>query len=125
MDQPALLSVQEVFARRVGLARGLTQEAERVARTRHAMATRFHRGGRLIVFGNGEAAKGLGPLMPALAGEDGGQLERSAAADHVLVARSSDPRVVKEVHVTTCQILWELVHVFFEQPGVLDPQVVA
>ncbi|MGH3994267.1 MAG: phosphoheptose isomerase, partial [Pseudonocardiaceae bacterium] len=26
--------------------------------------------------------------------------------------------------VTTYHVLWELVHVFFEQPGVLDPRVV-
>ena len=37
--------------------------------------------------------------------------------DHVLVARSDDPRVIKEVQVTTYHVLWELVHVFFEQPG--------
>ncbi|GAA3120433.1 D-sedoheptulose-7-phosphate isomerase [Streptosporangium carneum] len=204
MDQTALVSVQEVFARRVGPARGLAEEAERVARACHAMATRFHGGGRLIVFGNGEAAtdaqhiavefvhpvivgkralpsfsltndvatvtgiaadsgveevfahqlrhlavhddmalgvsadgecvnvlraleaaKDLGLLTLALAGGDGGRIARSVAVDHVLVARSDDPRVVKEVHVTTYHILWELVHVFFEQPGVLDPQVVA
>jgi len=43
----------------------------------------------------------------------------------LLVAASDDPRIVKEVHVTTYHILWELVHVFFEQPGVLAPGVVA
>ncbi|MEV8635456.1 SIS domain-containing protein [Streptosporangium sp. NPDC051023] len=204
MDQTALVSAQEVFARRVGPARGLAEEAERVARACHAMATRFHSGGRLIVFGNGEAAtdaqhiavefvhpvivgkralpsfsltndvatvtgiaaavgadqvfahqlrhlavhddialgvsaygdcvnvlraletaKELGLLTLALVGGDGGEIMRSVAVDHVLVARSGDPRIVKEVHVTTYHILWELVHVFFEQPGVLDPQVVA
>ena len=45
------------------------------------------------------------------------------AADHVLTVASDDPRVVKEVHVTMYHILWELVHVFLEQPGVLDPRV--
>jgi D-sedoheptulose 7-phosphate isomerase len=39
----------------------------------------------------------------------------------VLVAHSADQRVVKEVHVTTYHLLWELVHVFFEHPGVLAP----
>ena len=34
-------------------------------------------------------------------------------------------RVVKEIHVTIYHVLWELVHVFFEQPGVLAPGVVA
>ncbi|MEZ0075280.1 SIS domain-containing protein [Planotetraspora sp. GP83] len=204
MDQAVLASVPEIFARRVGPARSLAAEADRVARACHAMATRFHRGGRLIVFGNGEAAtdaqhisvefvhpvivgkralpsfsltsdvatitgvaaetdfgdvfahqlrhlaapadialgvspygncvnvlraletaKGLGLLTIALVGGDGGEIARSPALDHVLTAPSGDPRVTKEVHVTTYHILWELVHVFFEQPGVLDPQVVA
>jgi D-sedoheptulose 7-phosphate isomerase len=44
--------------------------------------------------------------------------------DHVLVARADDPCVVKEVHVTTYHVLWELVHVFFEQPGVLGPEMI-
>jgi D-sedoheptulose 7-phosphate isomerase len=204
MDQSVLSAVPEVFARREAPARGLAGEADAVARACHAMARRFHRGGRLIVFGNGEAAtdaqhiavefvhpvivgkralpslsltgdiatitgvaaeigfddvfahqirhlaeaddialgvstygdcgnvlaaleaaRDLGLLTVALVGGDGGRIVRSPAADHVLVARSGDPRVVKEVHVTTYHILWELVHVFFEQPGVLDPAVVA
>jgi D-sedoheptulose 7-phosphate isomerase len=41
------------------------------------------------------------------------------AAEHVLMARSADPCVVKELHVTIYHLLWELVHVFFEQPSVL------
>jgi D-sedoheptulose 7-phosphate isomerase len=32
---------------------------------------------------------------------------------------SDDPLIVKEVQVTTYHVLWELVHVFFEQPGLL------
>jgi len=28
------------------------------------------------------------------------------------------------MHVTAYHVLWELVHVFFEQPGVLGPGVV-
>ncbi|MEU4548621.1 D-sedoheptulose-7-phosphate isomerase [Nonomuraea dietziae] len=204
MHQTVQASVPEVFARRVEPARGLAEEAETVARACHAMATRFHGGGRLIVFGNGEAAtdaqhiavefvhpvivgkralpsfsltgdvatitgiaaasgfddvfahqlrhlavaddmalgvspygecvnvlraletaKELGLLTLALVGGDGGEIARSPSVDHVMIARSADPRVVKEVHVTTYHILWELVHVFFEQPGVLDPRVVA
>jgi D-sedoheptulose 7-phosphate isomerase len=62
-----------------------------------------------------------GLLTVALTGGDGGAIARRRLADHVLVARSSDPRVVKEVHVTTYHLLWELVHVFFEHPGVLEP----
>src|SRR6516225_10259390 len=71
-----------------------------------------------------EAARELGLLTIALAGGDGGQLAASKAADHLLVASSADPRVVKEMHVTTYHVLWELVHVFFEQPGVLGPGVI-
>jgi D-sedoheptulose 7-phosphate isomerase len=71
-----------------------------------------------------EAAKDLGLLTIALVGGDGGQIGPSPSVDHVLTARSDDPQVVKEIHVTTYHILWELVHVFFEQPGVLDPGVI-
>jgi D-sedoheptulose 7-phosphate isomerase len=53
-----------------------------------------------------------------------GALGSSGADHHPLVARSEDPLVVKEVHVTTYHVLWELAHVLFEQPGVLDPEVV-
>ncbi len=68
-----------------------------------------------------EAARQRGLLTVALTGGDGGPIARQQLADHVFVARSSDPRVVKEVHVTTYHVLWELVHVFFEHPGVLEP----
>jgi len=68
-----------------------------------------------------QAARQRGLLTVALVGGDGGAIARLELADHVLVARSDDPRVVKEVHVTTYHVLWELVHVFFEHPGVLDP----
>ena len=40
-------------------------------------------------------------------------------ADHVLVARTEDPCIAKEVFVTTYHILWELVHVLLERPGAL------
>jgi len=176
-------------------------QADAVAAACHAMAVRFHRGGRLVVFGAGgpsadaqhvavefvhpvivgkralpafsltadvatvtgiaerdgiaaifahqlrylaspddialgissdgespsvlaglETARELGLLTVALVGGDGSAA--SKAADHVLVAGSSDPRVVKEMHVTLYHVLWELVHVFFEQPGILGPGVV-
>ena len=69
-------------------------------------------------------AKELGMLTIALAGGDGGLIAASPAVDHTLLASSDDPQVVKEVQVTTYHVLWELVHVFFEQPGVLAPGVV-
>ncbi len=200
MDQA---EVSRLFELRSGPARELASQAGAVAAACHAMAVRFHRGGKLIVFGAGgastdaqhvavefvhpvivgkralpaislttdlatvtgiaetagvaaifahqvrlladpadialgisadgksasvlaglEAAKDLGLLTIALVGGDGGRIGASAAADHVLSAASDDPRVVKEIHVTTYHILWELVHVFFEQPGVLGPGVV-
>jgi len=71
------------------------------------------------------AARELGMLTIALAGAGGGAMAASPAVDHVLVTRSADPRIVKEMHVTTYHVLWELVHVFLEQPGVLGPGVVA
>jgi D-sedoheptulose 7-phosphate isomerase len=72
-----------------------------------------------------ETAHSFGLLTIALVGGTGGRLTTSAAVDHLLVAGSDDPRVVKEMQVTTYHVLWELVHVFLEQPGVLDPGVVA
>ncbi len=71
------------------------------------------------------AARELGMLTIALAGAGGGAIAASPAVDHLLVTQATDPRIVKEVQVTTYHVLWELVHVFFEQPGVLGPGVVA
>jgi D-sedoheptulose 7-phosphate isomerase len=196
-------TLAEALHRRREAGEGLVAQAETVARACHAMAERFHAGGRLLCFGNGGAAtdaahvavefvhpvvvgkralpalslandpatmsgvarvhgfdevfaaqlrvlgagsdialgmspdgecanvlRGLeeahaaGMLTVALVGGDGGAVARSGACDHVVVVRSDDPRVVKEVHVTAYHVLWELVHVFFEQPGVLSPSVV-
>jgi len=70
-------------------------------------------------------ARERGMLTVALAGGDGGAIAACPAVDHLLVTRSADPRIVKELQVTGYHVLWELVHVFFEQPGVLGPGVVA
>lgn len=67
-----------------------------------------------------EAAHEAGLLTVALLGGDGGAIAASAAVDHALIVPADDPHVVKEVHVTAYHVLWELVHVFFEQPGLLD-----
>jgi D-sedoheptulose 7-phosphate isomerase len=67
-----------------------------------------------------EAAHDAGLLTVALLGGDGGPIAASPAVDHALIVPSDDPHVVKEVHVTAYHILWELVHVFFDQPGLLD-----
>lgn len=193
-------AVERAWARREQPARALAEESDRVARACHAMAERFHRGGKLVGFGVGgtasdaqhvsvefvhpvivgkqalpgisltndiptvtgianregfdevfahqirqlavpedialgvssdghagsvrrgfEAAREQGLLTVALVGGDGGEIAASPAVDHVLHAHSDDPRVVKELHVTLYHILWELVHVFFDQPGVLSP----
>jgi D-sedoheptulose 7-phosphate isomerase len=63
-----------------------------------------------------DTARDLGLLTVALAGAGGGQLAGSPAIDHLLVTGASDERIVKEIQVTTYHVLWELVHVFLEQP---------
>jgi D-sedoheptulose 7-phosphate isomerase len=196
-----------LFELRSEPTRDLAGQADAVAAACHAMAVRFHRGGKLVVFGTGgsstdaqhvavefvhpvivgkralpaislttdvatvtgvaeragvdavfahqirfladpadialgidadghsasvlaglEAARELGLLTVALTGGSiqsrGGPIATSKAVDHLLVAASADPRVVKEMHVTAYHVLWELVHVFFEQPGVLGPGVI-
>src|SRR5215831_8519896 len=196
--------VSRLFELRSDPARELARQAAAVAAACHAMAVRFHRGGKLVVFGAGgpstdaqhvavefvhpvivgkralpaislttdvatvtgiaeregmdaifshqlrylaapsdialgicatgdcgsvlaglAVARQLGMLTIALAGGDGGAIAAGPAADHVLLARSDDPRVVKEMHVTMYHLLCELVHVFFEQPGTLSPGVFA
>ena len=77
------------------------------------------------VLGGLAAARERGLLTIALAGGGGGAIAAGDAADHLLVTRSTDPRIVKELQVTMYHVLWELVHVFFEQPGVLAPGVVS
>ncbi|WP_007024157.1 D-sedoheptulose-7-phosphate isomerase [Saccharomonospora iraqiensis] len=193
--------VDDAFGARRAPLEALLAEAGPVARACHAMAARFHTGGKLIVFGNGgestdaqhlsvefvhpvivgkralpaisltadvatltgiaaregfaevfahqlrylavgddialglsvdggcanvlrglEQAHEAGLLTVALVGGDGGALAASPAVDHLLRATSDDPRVIKEVHVTMYHVLWELVHVFFEHPGVLTPE---
>ena len=42
------------------------------------------------------------------------------AVDHALIVPSTDPIVIQEVQETTYHLLWELVHVFFEHPGLLS-----
>jgi D-sedoheptulose 7-phosphate isomerase len=198
------LTAGQLFELRSAPVRDLAGQAEAVASACHAMAVRFHLGGKLVTFGTGgsstdaqhvavefvhpvivgkralpaislatdvatvtgvaaregmaaifahqirylaepadialgisadgncpsvlaglEAARAGGLLTIALAGGDGGAIAASPAVDHLLVSRSADPRIVKETQVTTYHVLWELVHVFFEQPGLLSPGVVA
>jgi D-sedoheptulose 7-phosphate isomerase len=65
------------------------------------------------------AAQAAGMLTVALVGGTGGEIASAGIADHCLVTASNDPLVVKEAHVTTYHVLWELVHVFFDSPGAL------
>jgi D-sedoheptulose 7-phosphate isomerase len=69
-------------------------------------------------------ARDIGMLTVALVGGGGGAIA-AGPVDHLMVTSSTDPRIVKEIQVTTYHVLWELVHVFFEQPGVLAPGVLA
>ena len=196
-------AAEGALASRTAAGQALAEDSERVAAACHDMAVRFHRGGKLIVFGDGgpstdaqhisvefvhpvivgkralpaisltndgatvtgiagregfeevfahqlrylaaaedialgissggsdpsvarglEEASARGLLTIAMVGGDGGTISRSPAVDHVLVARSDDAYVVKEIHVTAYHILWELVHVFFEQPGLLGPEMI-
>src|SRR5580692_5878028 len=193
-----------LFERREQPARDFADQAAEVAQACHQMAVRFHRGGKLVVFGTGGpstdaqhvavefvhpvivgkralpaisltsdvatvtgiaahdgmaaifshqlrhlaapadialgisadgncasvlsgmlTARELGMLTIALVGGGGGAIAACPAVDHLLVTSSSDPRIVKEMQVTAYHVLWELVHVFFEQPGVLAPGVIA
>jgi D-sedoheptulose 7-phosphate isomerase len=41
-------------------------------------------------------------------------------ADFAFAVPATDPHLRQEVHETTYHVLWELVHVFFEHPGLLD-----
>ncbi|HMD95268.1 MAG TPA: SIS domain-containing protein [Trebonia sp.] len=196
--------VSRLFELRSDPARELARQAGAVAGACHAMAVRFHQGGKLVVFGTGgastdaqhvavefvhpvivgkralpaislttdvatvtgiaerdgvdaifahqlrylagpadialgisadgrspsvlaglETAKRLGMLTIALTGGGDERIAQSPAVDHLLTVSADDPRVVKELQVTTYHVLWELVHVFFEQPGVLGPGVVS
>jgi D-sedoheptulose 7-phosphate isomerase len=65
------------------------------------------------VAGGLAAAAAAGLLTVALAGGDGGEVGR-VGVDHLLAVPSDDPRIVREGHVTTYHVLWELVHVFLE-----------
>ena len=58
------------------------------------------------------AAAGLGLLTVALVGRRPGRRRRRAGPR--LAVASDDPRIVREGHVTTYHVLWELVHVFLE-----------
>lgn len=186
--------VAEAFARRRVAGLALIAKTEEIARAGLEMARRFHRGGKLIAFGNGqssadaqhiavefvhpvivgkralpaisltndsatltglanregwngvfvhqlrylarpqdiavglsqnglhhnvlrglEVAKALGLLTVALIGGKNGDAAPSVPVDYLLPADAEDPQAAREIQVTIYHILWELVHLFFEQ----------
>jgi D-sedoheptulose 7-phosphate isomerase len=113
------------IAEREGVAAIFSHQLRAVARPADIAMGISAGGGSPSVLAGLATAKELGLLTIALTGGDGGRVAASPAADHLLVVASGDPRVVKELQVTAYHVLWELVHVFFEQPGVLDPGVVS
>lgn len=95
-------------------------------------ATGAARGSRLAGAGDVALAIAHGPPDPAVERFLDGARERGAltfafgasgsvpAVDHGFGVASGDPQIVQEVHETAYHVLWELVHVFFESPGLLD-----
>ena len=67
-------------------------------------------------------ARRRGLLTVAFTGaiDDSARSSLHGEVDHLLSVPSDDPWVVQEVQETTYHVLWELVHVFFEHPGLLD-----
>jgi len=62
-----------------------------------------------------EEASARGALTIALLGRG-----EATGADHAFIADHEDEQVVQEIQETLYHVLWELVHVFFEHPGLLD-----
>lgn len=66
-------------------------------------------------------AQQLGLLTIALTGGSSAARATDPPVDYRLVVPTAAPQIVKEIQVSMYHILWELVHVFFEQPGLLGP----
>jgi D-sedoheptulose 7-phosphate isomerase len=60
-------------------------------------------------------ARGRGMVTVALVGQD----TSGWMADHVFAVDSRDPAVVQEVHEIAYHVLWELAHVFLDNPATL------
>jgi D-sedoheptulose 7-phosphate isomerase len=65
--------------------------------------------------GSAEPLPGLGGPL-----ETGGDRYPSGGDGYRFQVPSDDPVIVQEVQETSYHVLWELVHVFFEQPGLVD-----
>ncbi len=63
-------------------------------------------------------ARQMGLLTLGLAGGDGG-LFRETAMDFCFIVPAHDPLVIQETHETLYHVLWELVHIYFENEGLL------
>jgi D-sedoheptulose 7-phosphate isomerase len=61
-------------------------------------------------------ARRRGMLTIAMTGPGG----PAGGAEHRFSVPSDDPTIVQEAQETAYHVLWELVHVFFEHPGLLD-----
>ncbi len=72
-----------------------------------------HRGSEPIAGFLAECSR-RGLLTVALTGRG------EAAADFAFAVEHDDPWIVQEVQETAYHVLWELVHVFFEHPGLLS-----
>jgi D-sedoheptulose 7-phosphate isomerase len=73
------------------------------------------RGLLTIVMTGGSA----GPL-PGMRAEGAGAGYQSASERYLLKVPSDDPAIIQETQETAYHVLWELVHVFFEQPGLVE-----
>ena len=80
-------------------------------------------GGSANVLRAFEEASRRGLLTVGLAGYDGGRMAEADTIDYLFVVPSASVHRIQEAQTTLYHVLWELVHVFFEQPGVLGPEV--
>ena len=64
----------------------------------------------------------MGLLSIVLMGGNSDAMAAHTTVEHILVAPAEALQIVKEMQVTIYHILWELVHVFFDQPGLLGPK---
>jgi D-sedoheptulose 7-phosphate isomerase len=89
------------------IALGIVGEPAHVAAVRPALDEAGRRGLlNIVLHGTDDAASGL-------------------AVDHTLSAPAPDALLAKELRVTLYHTLWELVHVFLDQPGVAGQPAVA
>lgn len=118
------IATQTAIAARAGMAEVFAHQIGKLAEAGDIALGISPDGNCPSVLAGLAAARDAGLLTVALAGHGGGAIAAGSAANHVLTARSADARVIKEIHVTMYHLLWELVHVFIEQPAVLGQGVV-